>query len=33
MDIPDGVSGVTAIMLTELPAAMTSAAGRYRMTL
>ena len=32
MDIPDGVSGVTAIMLTELPAAMTSAAGRYRMT-
>lgn len=31
-DMPPGVTGVTALMLTELPAEMTSAAGTYRMT-
>ncbi|MEP3666693.1 MAG: hypothetical protein ABJN42_08160, partial [Roseibium sp.] len=31
-EMPDGASGVSAIFLTEMPAEMTSIAGRYRMT-
>lgn len=30
--LPDGATAVSAVMLTELPTAMTSAAGPYRMT-